>query len=401
MKTYPRKTLAFSVVVLAMSLMLAAVVVGGYYYVEPSLPQAEELRDVRLQVPLRIYSRDGRLMAQIGEEKRTPIAYEAIPELIIQAVLATEDDTFFEHPGLDFTGTARAAVNFLSTNDGRVPGGSTITQQIAKRFFLSSEYSLVRKFKEAILALRIESEFTKIEILELYLNTVPYGQRSFGIVAAAQTYFNKTLSELTISEVAVIAGIPQAPSVQNPYTSPENATARRAYVLRRMRELNVIDESQYRAALAEPVIGHRYGAQTELEAPYVAEMVRAELIRRFGDAAYTAGLKVTTTLDSRLQAAANDAVRQTLVGYDERHGYRGPVRQMEWAEDALPEAMDDARAREILADYPDPVDMETALVLEVDELSAQIYLRSRGRQTIDLGAVEWAARHVSDDDTPE
>lgn len=396
MKIYARKLVAFGMAITAMVVVGTAVVIGAYYYVEPSLPRVEELRDVRLQTPLSIYSRDGRLMAQIGEQRRAPVPYDAFPERLIQAVLAAEDDTFFEHSGLDFTGTALAAFNFIRAGGDRVPGGSTITQQVAKAYFLTSEFSLDRKFKEWILAFRIEREFTKEEILELYLNTNFFGQSSYGVVAAARTYFDKGLNELSLSDMAIIVGIQPAPSRMNPYTSPENAAVRRAYVLRRMRDLGMISAAEQTAALAEPVVSRRYGAQTELDAPYVAEMVRAEMIRRFGEASYTAGLKVTTTLDSRLQKSANAAVRQTLTNYDERHGYRGPIRQLDWPAEGPPEPADEARWRELLSDYTNSVGLETALVLEADTDSATIYLSSHGRRTIDLAAVEWAAPYVNE-----
>lgn len=396
MKNFARKFIALAVASAALAVAGAAIVIGGYYYVEPSLPDVEELHDVRLQTPLRIYSRDGRLMAEVGQQRRRPVPYEAFPPRLVEAVLAAEDDTFFEHSGLDVTGTAVAAVRFLLAGGTRVPGGSTITQQVAKTYFLSSEFSLDRKFKEWILAFRIEREFSKREILELYLNTNFFGQSSYGVVAAARTYFDKRLDELSLSEMAIIVGIQPAPSRMNPYTSPESAAVRRAYVLRRMAELGMIDEAERQEALAEPILSRRYGSQTQLDAPYVAEMIRVELLRRFGEAAYTAGLKVTTTIDSRLQRAANAAVRQTLLNYDERHGYRGPIRSLDWAEEGLEPADDEKGWREILADYENPVGFQTALVLEADDASATIYLSEYGRQTIGLDAVEWAAPYVNE-----
>ncbi|HEY8520225.1 MAG TPA: penicillin-binding protein 1A [Gammaproteobacteria bacterium] len=376
---------------------MAAVVIGGYYYVAPTLPNAEELRDVQFQIPLRVYSRDGRLMAEFGDQRRTPVAYEDIPQVLIDALIAAEDDRFFEHPGLDFVGTARAVFNFIRTGGERVPGGSTITQQVAREYFLSRELSVVRKFKEWILALQIERELTKEQILELFFNTFFFGQRSYGVVAAARTYFDKDLHELTLSEAAILAGIPQGPSIMNPVSSPTNAAARRAYVLRRMWELGMITDAEREAALAEPILSKLHRPKTELDAPYVAEMVRAEMVRRFGLAAYTAGLRVTTTIDSRLQTAANRAVRQALIAYDERHGYRGPVARVTLPED---EGGDAAAAESewaaLLGDYPSLLGFETALVLDVQPDSARVFLRSRGVQTIGLDAVAWAAPYIND-----
>src|SRR6185295_13629476 len=335
MNPYIKILLTFSCIAVAAILGVAAVFIGGYYYVAPSLPQAEELRDIKIQVPLQVYSRDGRLLAEFGEMKRTPVAYEDIPPLLIKAVLAAEDEHFFEHPGVDYRGVIRGVLNELNPN-GNTVGGSTITQQVTRTLNVLTRSGLssgvqrfVQKFKEWILAFRIEREFTKQEILELYLNTNFFGQRSYGVATAARTYFGKDLSELTVSEVAILAGIPQRPADLNPIASPERAATRRSYVLRRMLETGAIDDPQYQAALVEPVVARRFETPNQVRAPYVAEMVRAEMIRRFGPAAYTAGLKVTTTIDSRLQVASNRAIHDTLVAYDERHGYRGPLAHVE------------------------------------------------------------------------
>ncbi|HLF12351.1 MAG TPA: penicillin-binding protein 1A [Gammaproteobacteria bacterium] len=401
MKAYLQIPLVILAAAAALALGAAALLIGGYYYVAPSVPSAEELRDVRLQIPLRVYTRDGRLIAQFGEQRRTPVPYEEIPALLVQAMLAAEDDRFFEHPGFDYQGIIRAAINVLRTGGGRGQGGSTITQQLARDHFLSRERTYVRKFKEAILAVRMEREFNKEEILELFLNSTFFGQSSYGVLAAAQTYFGKSLDQLTVSDAAIIAGIPQGPSRLNPVSNAEAAKARRSYVLRRMRELNVITEPEYLEALAEPVVAKRYGPQTQVDAPYVAEMVRAEMIRRFGPAAYTAGLKVTTTVDSRLQTAANNAIRQTLIDYDERHGYRGPLAHVELTDvEASTEGVEaEQRWRELIADYADLLGYETGLVLSVDDTSATVYFRARGRQAIGLPAVEWAEPFISDEAT--
>ncbi|MDH3510473.1 MAG: transglycosylase domain-containing protein, partial [Gammaproteobacteria bacterium] len=280
---------------------MLAVIAGAFYFLSPSLPSAEAMRDIELQTPLRVYSRDGRLMAQIGEKRRTPVVYDEIPEIVIHAFLAAEDDRFFEHPGFDYQGIARAAFNLILTGS-RSQGGSTITQQLARAYFLTRDRSFVRKAREIILALQIEKKFTKEEILALYLNKIFLGQRAYGVGAAAEVYFGKSLKDLDIAEAAMIAGLPKAPSALNPISNIERATERRAYVLRRMQELNFIDPEQYDAAISSVVQSKLHGPKVELEAPYVTEMVRAELVRRYGQNAYTAGYHVVTTIDSRLQA---------------------------------------------------------------------------------------------------
>jgi penicillin-binding protein 1A len=411
MKPYIKILLTFSSIAGAAILAVATVFVGGYYYVAPSLPQAEELRDIKIQVPLQVYSRDGRLLAEFGEMKRTPVAYEDIPPLLIKAVLAAEDEHFFEHPGVDYRGVIRGVLNELTPN-GNTVGGSTITQQVTRtlnvlqRSGLSSGVQrFVQKFKEWILAFRIEREFTKQEILELYLNTYFFGQRSYGVATAARTYFGKDLSELTVSEVAILAGIPQRPADLNPIASPERAATRRSYVLRRMLETGAIDEQQYQTAMAEPVVARRFEAPNQIRAPYVAEMVRAEMIRRFGPAAYTAGLKVTTTIDSRLQVAANRAIHDTLLAYDERHGYRGPLAHVQLPPPAPGGAdrergsslADPDRLRALLEDYPTLLDYEAGIVLHTDDTSARVYFMAEGEQPIDFEAVSWAAPFLTDE----
>ena len=386
MKSYSQILLTILALALGFGLVVAGLLIGVYYYVEPGLPQAAELRDIKMQVPLQVYSRDGRLIDEFGEQKRTPVAYEHIPPLLIKAVLAAEDEHFFEHPGIDWRGVVRGAMNELL---GRQGGGSTITQQVPrtldvlKRAGLNRGFvsRIVAKYKEMILAYRIEQEFTKEEILELYLNTTFFGQRAYGVATAAQTYFGKTLDALTISEAAILAGIPQRPAEWNPLYSTENAATRRAYVLRRMNETGAINEAEYEAALAEPI--------------------RAQ---RFGNAATTAGLKVTTTIDSRLQAAANLAMHANLIAYDERHGFRGPLAHLELpagaasASDPLaPAEVDAVTLRALLDDYPSLLDYESAIVLASDDVGARVFFADFGEGSIGLDAVEWAGVFVDDD----
>ena len=426
MPKYVRLPLALGTLMAAGLLGMSALIAGGYYYVAPGLPLAEELRDVRVQIPLSIYSRDGRLISQFGE-RRTPIALDDIPPMMVQAVLAAEDDRFFEHPGIDYQGTLRAALIFIFSAGDREQGGSTITQQIARQYFLTRDRTLVRKFKEWILAIRIEREFSKQEILDIFLNTTFFGQRAYGVAAAAQTYFGKALAELSLSDVAIIAGIPRGPSILNPITSPQAAIQRRGYVLRRMRELGFISADRQRQALAVPVDGRRHGPQQQLNAPYVAEMVRAEMIRRFGLAAYTTGLKVTTTIDSRLQRAADTALRNALINYDERHGYRGPLASIaleasgsETADGSAAESVaeptrgtsPESTWQVLLSDYepvggyrtglvlsvtPDPPPQDPARVTEAAR--AEVYFSDLGRVPVEFESVAWAAPYVDENRT--
>lgn len=424
-------------------LSLAALVMGGYYYVEPTLPAAAELRNIDIQIPLSVYTRDGRLIAQFGEQKRNPVQYEEIPELIVQAFLAAEDETFFDHPGIDFTGIARSAVSYLTTPADRVPGASTITQQIAREYFLSRDYSLVRKFREQVMAIRIEREFSKEQILGLYLNTRFLGQRSYGVAAAARTYFNKDLDELTLSDAAILAGIPQGPSIMNPVASTDNARERRTYVLRQMRELGWISQAEHDAAADLPIFPTEYGAQVAAQAPYVAEMVRLEMLRRYGTRAYTAGFRVTTTVDSRLQTASNRAIRRALHEYDRRHGYKGPLGMVDLplevvpepraidvpavetihaatqdqaeteenpseSDDTAPESptryleriaaedIDEEYLRELLSDYPQLLDFEPAIVLAAGDMTAQVWSPWRGLGTIAFENVAWARPYIDE-----
>ncbi len=405
MKSFGRKFLAFLTTCVALGAALAGIVLGGYYYVEPSLPTADDLRNIPLQIPLRVYTRDGRLIAQYGDQMRTPVPYEQIPQLVINAVLASEDDRFFEHPGIDFIGIARGVFLYVITGGTeRVPGGSTITQQVTRTTnLLSRDFSVVRKFKEWILALRIEREFTKQEILQIYLNTTFFGERSYGVAAAARTYFGKDLDQLTLPEAATIAGTIQRPSKINPVASPEAARHRRAYVLGRMHDLREISDAQYQAALAAPVESELHGPRREVRAPYVAEMARAEMFRRFGPAAYTSGLRVTTTVDSRLQKASNAAVKATLEQYDRRHGYRGPLAHIKLPEVVADDPQSKARLTQALsqavADYPSVRGLLTGIVETADDMQAQVYFPSEGVQSVGLAAVAWARRYIDADHT--
>lgn len=325
-----------TVVTLVMVLLVAAITAGGYFYLNPRLPSIDGLSNVQLQVPLRIYSSDGALMGEFGEKRRTPKTLDEIPLRMRQAFLSAEDDRFYEHPGVDYQGLVRAAFNLVLTGE-RGQGGSTITMQLARNFYLSSEKTYLRKLNEILLALKIEGELDKERILELYLNKIYLGNRSYGIAAAAQIYYGLELEELSLAQIAMIAGLPKAPSTFNPIINPDRAMIRRNYVLSRMRQLDYITAAEYEAATAEPVTAVRHSSDIGVYAPYVNEMARAEIVKQFGDEAYVRGLNVYTTINARLQQAANDSLWNGLVAYDRRHGYRGVIRHVDL--DAVSEAV--------------------------------------------------------------
>ncbi len=326
--SYFSRKIRISLVILLSLLVISGLVAGGVYsYLSSTLPSTANLKEVQLQVPLRIYTRDGKLMGEFGEMKRTPLKFTEVPDLMVKAVLAAEDDRYFSHPGVDYQGLLRA-VWYLMTTGEKAQGGSTITMQVARNFFLSSEKTYTRKLSEILLALKINRELTKEEILELYLNKIYLGNRAYGIAAAAQVYYGAELKELSVAQIAMIAGLPKAPSRFNPIVAPDRALERRNYVLRRMHELNHIDNEVFQAGLAELDKAALHALDIEVEAPFIAEMVRNSAVELYGEDAYSTGLKVYTTLDSRLQDAANAALRNGLVDYEMRHGYRGPVQHV-------------------------------------------------------------------------
>lgn len=306
-----------------MSVVTGIVALGTYLYFAPGLPSVGTLKDVELQVPLKVYSRNGKLIAVYGEKRRQPLNIDEVPDLFIKAFLSAEDDRFFEHPGVDYQGLIRAAIELLVTGEKR-QGGSTITMQLARNFFLGNERTYVRKLREIFLALRIEHIFTKNEILELYLNKIYLGNRAYGVGAAADVYYGLDVSELNVAQIAMIAGLPKAPSAYNPVADPERAILRRDYVLGRMFDLRFIDEETYQFAINEPVTASRHYPRVEVNAPYVGEMARAYMINTYGTEAYNNGYHVYTTIDSNYQRYANKALIKGLLEYDKRHGYRGP-----------------------------------------------------------------------------
>jgi penicillin-binding protein 1A len=368
---------------------VAALAVGAaYYYLEPDLPDIDNLREVRLQVPLKVYSDDGRLIAEFGEKRRKPLGYDEIPRPMIEAVLAAEDANFYDHPGVDYRGLLRAGVQLALTGEKR-QGGSTITMQVARNFYLSSQKTYTRKLSEIFLALRIERELSKAEILELYLNKIYLGHRSYGVGAAALVYYGKPLEELSLAQTAMIAGLPKAPSSFNPLANPPRALERRNYVLGRMLALDYIDRAAYDEAVAEPISASRYAPNIEVSAPYIAEMVRAEMIDRYGEEAYTGGYSVYTTVDGAAQIAANDAVRAALDAYTERHGYYGA----ESTVSPLPEEIEALDG--ILADRPLVGELRPAIVTAVAEKSATVYLGDGNEVELGWEQIEWAKPYIS------
>ena len=357
----------------AAGLAVACVIALGtvYYLIAPELPDVETLHDVEMQEPMYVYASDGRLMAVFGEIRRYPVEIAAVPERLKQAFIAIEDNRFYEHRGVDYVGVGRAVWLLLTTDDERVPGGSTITQQVARQFFLSTEYSYTRKFAEMMLAWRMERELSKDEIFELYLNRSFFGNRAYGVTAAAEFYYGKDLAELSLDEIASLAGIPKFPSSGNPVSNPERARIRRDYILQRMAELGFITDAEKSAAQRAPMHATPHEPPIQLYAPYVAEMVRQEMIDRFGAEAMTKGYHVVTTIDAEMQRAANQAVRDGLVTYDSRHGWHGVEQQFELAEG---EDAETAKAR--LRGIATQTDMLPALVLETGDGTATVVLRS-------------------------
>ena len=383
-------------ILVLLAVLATALGVGGiYWYLAPKLPSAEILRDVRLQVPLRVYTREGELLAEFGEQRRTPLRLDQVPERLIQAFLAGEDDRYFEHPGVDWQGLTRAVLYLIRTGE-KGPGGSTITMQVARNFFLTREKTYIRKLNEILLALKIEREFTKEEILELYVNKIFLGHRAYGVGAAAQVYYGRPVTELGLAQLAMIAGLPKAPSRYNPVANPEQAVARRNYVLRRMLELDYIDQTEHDAAREAPVTAKVHGLTVEVEAPYVAEMVRARMEETYGEEIYTAGYQVWTTLDGRLQGAANAALRQTLMEYDARHGYRGSERQVAFGKEAGPPGKEAEPPEKALADIAEVGGLVPAVVTSVDESKAVAWARDVGPVDIEFESMEWARPYIDE-----
>jgi len=385
---WPRKILKYGLLLTFFGILLAAGVgVGTYLHFRSEIPSIDNLREIQLQVPLRVYSADDKLIAQYGEKRRYPARYDEIPEQMVNAFLAAEDQHFFIHHGIDPLGLMRAAVTLITTGEKR-QGGSTITMQVARNFYLTRQRTFTRKIREIILALHIEQELTKEEILELYLNKIYLGHRAYGIKAAAEVYYGKSLDELNLAQIAMIAGLPKAPSRYNPITNPERALQRRNYVIRRMQDLGYISQQQANEALQAPVTASLHAADVEVEAPYLAEMVRNHMLQTYGDDAYTGGFKVYTTVSSKLQEAANLALRKALVSYDRRHGWRGAEARMK----SLPESNRERDA--LLAKHPAVADLLPALVVKVGKKEVEVYAGRAGTIILPWKGLSWARPYI-------
>ncbi len=311
------------------SLLITSVLAIGciIFFIYLQLPDVSALKNMQLQVPLRVFTKDGKLIAEYGENHRIPVSLNEIPRRLVQGVLATEDQRYYEHPGVDLIGLVRATRELLVTGR-KSQGASTITMQVARNFFLSRQKTYGRKLNEILLALKIDATLSKEKVLELYLNKIYLGQRTYGVAAAAEVYFGKSLKDLNLSEIALLAGLPQAPSRDNPIDNPKGALERRNHVLERMLANRYISQREFDSAITSPVNAKLHNRNKTMEAPYVGEMVRAAMLEAYGDAAYTSGLKVYTTIDSRLQTAANEALKNGLINYDKRHGFHGVERHI-------------------------------------------------------------------------
>ncbi|MBA54405.1 MAG: peptidase [Pseudomonadales bacterium] len=362
-------------------------------YLGPKLPAVEQILDIQLQTPLRIYSSEGKLIAEFGEKKRSPIFYDDIPTDFVHAVLAAEDARFFKHHGVDLKGLTRASLELLTTGSIKT-GGSTITMQVAKNYFLSRERTFLRKFNEILLSLDMERKLSKEQILELYINKIYLGHRAYGIQAAAQVYYGKPVQELTLAQLATIAGLPKAPSAYNPVTNPARALTRRNWILSRMLELGYITQEAHDEAVAELEIAELHGIPVEVDAPYFAEMVRRDMVDRYGDKADTDGYQVFTSLKADYQMAANIATQRGLIDYDRRHGYRGEEAKLDYP-------LEDVAQTDLLAElrrFRTIGPLHPALITEVTDEKATALLKTGESITLELKGMEWARRFIDNVD---
>ena len=368
------------------------IAIAGYTYYSKDLPDVTTLKNVRLQTPLQILSKDGELIAIFGERRRTPLKYNEIPPVVVNAVIATEDARFYEHFGIDPVGIVRAMYIGLKQK-GFSQGGSTITQQVAKNFFLTPEKSISRKAKEIILAIRMEKELTKEEIMTLYLNMINFGSRAYGVAAASYTFFGKTPEQLTIDEAALLAGLPNAPSAYNPISHPERARTRRDWVLGRMLDQSYITQAQYNEAISKPINVSYHSPQIEFSAPYIAEMARQFMYDKFGENAYTDGYKVYTTISKTDQLAAEQAVQKNIIDYDIRHGYRGPEKIL-WKNNE--KAWDDDQIQNTLKKYTCYSGMCPGVVTQSSDVEANVVLTDKSKIVIAFQDMKWARPFISD-----
>jgi penicillin-binding protein 1A len=375
----------------SVSLIVVVVIVGVMYYIEFELPDIDALNTVQLQVPLQIFTHDGKLIAEYGEKRRIPIPYAKIPRPLIEAVLATEDQRYFQHPGIDIPGLMRATVKLILTGR-KEQGGSTITMQVARSFYLTRHKTFGRKLREILLALKIDHRLSKQKILELYLNKIFLGNRAYGVAAASEIYYGKTIDQLSLDQYAMLAGLPKAPSALNPIANPEAARKRRDHVLNRMYELHYITKKAFETSINAPLAASYHDLQTQVKASYAAELVRQQLEEMYGDAIYTDGFNVYTTIDSTLQENANQSVHDSLIAYDQRHGYRGPERNL-----GEPDMMNMEDWENTLHALPPSNDLEPAAVIDI-HTSSITALRANGDiVTIPWDGMSWARKQINAD----
>lgn len=371
-----------------MSLLISVLILAGcvYFYMIFQLPDVMMLKDSKLQVPLRIFTSDKQLIAEYGAMRRDPVSLDQVPKPLLNAIIATEDQRFFENSGVDFIGIIRAARELLLTGQ-KNQGASTISMQVARNFFLTPEKTFSRKINEILLALKINNTFTKEKILELYINKIYLGQHAYGVSSAASIYYGKSLNELTLAEIAMIAGLPQAPSRDNPITNPAAAKIRRDHVLERMLEMHYIHEKQYAEAIHAPVETYYHGPKIMVDAPHIAEMVRNVIYQQFGEAGYTTGLEVYTTLDSHLQQTANDVLRNGLIAYEQRHrGYRGPEANLQKL------STDISVWQNALGDMPQNDNFIPAVVIQAKREGLTVLLANGAKIMIPAEGLSWARR---------
>src|SRR5437870_1126847 len=369
---------------LAVAAVLAVALVVALAY--PNLPSLQALTEYQPKIPLRVYTAEGVLIGEFGEERRAVVSIGEVPAQLKNAIIAAEDERFYEHPGIDYIGVLRAAYANLVAG-GRRQGASTITMQVARNFFLSSEKTLTRKLYEALLAFKIEHSLNKEQILELYVNQIYLGQRAYGFGAASQTYFGKSLDQLSLGEIAMLAGLPKAPSLYNPIANPQRAKQRQAYVLRRMSELGYITAAQYDEATKAPLRARREVSEYSVHAEFLAEMVRQALAEHYPEDVYTRGFRVYTTIRKADQEAAYDAVRRGVLEYDRRQGYRGPEGYVDLKANIADDEYDD-----VLADHPDSDDLLAAVVLSADARQVEAALRTGDKITLSGEGLRFAAR---------
>ena len=386
MKRLLRIVFVGSLGILSLCLALAiALTAYAAFVLWPQLPAAESLRDIRLQEPLRVFTADGELLAEYGEQRRDPQDFEEFPADLVLAFIAAEDDRFFQHPGVDYQGMARAVAYVLREHEFG-PGGSTITMQVARNFFLSREQTILRKANEMLLAFQIERILTKEEILELYLNKIYMGQRAYGVAAAAEVYYGKALAELSLAQTAMIAGLPKAPSAFNPISNPQRAMQRRGYVLSRMYKEGYISRERYTQAYSAPVTARLHSLRINIDGRYVAEMARRRMVEMYGqEEAYTGGYKAYTTIRSEHQQAANRALRRGLEEYSRRHGYRGPEGRLTEAQLQDPQVLEQE-----LRSYPPVGGLIAGVVIEVEKAAAWVLVSGNEVLRVPFSSMEWA-----------